>query len=101
MTRQERIQSTLATFEPAVLDVVDESHKHKGGRESHYNVTLVTGVFAGLSRVERHRRVHALLGEEFASGLHALTLTLRTPEEQDALGGATIASPNCHGGSKE
>lgn len=100
MTRKERIERRLAEVAPVVLEVLDESHKHKGGVESHYNVTLVTEAFEGLVRVERHRRVHALLADELKGGLHALTLTLRTPEEQSALGGATIASPSCHGGSK-
>jgi stress-induced morphogen len=30
--------------------------------------------------------VHEVLGREFAAGLHALALTLRTPEEQASPG---------------
>ena len=45
-------------------------------------VLLVAAAFEGQSRVARSRAVHAALGEEFATGLHALALTLRTPSEQ-------------------
>ena len=99
MTRKERIERSLAALAPVALRVEDESHRHKGGVESHYNVAIVSTAFDALSRVERHRRVHALLGEEFAGGLHALTLTLRTPDEDAQAGGAAIASPACHGGT--
>lgn len=99
VTRKERIEERLGALQPSGLLVEDESHRHKGGRESHYNVTIVAAAFEGLGRLERHRKVHALLGEELAGGLHALTLTLRTPEEHAASGGVAIASPNCAGGS--
>jgi BolA protein len=45
----------------------------------------VSAAFRGQSRVARARAVHAALAEEFGSaqggGMHALSLTLRTPEE--------------------
>ncbi len=87
----ERISHKIQqTFAPAHLDVVDESHFHAGhagapaGGESHFRVTVVASAFAGLSRVERQRRVNNLLADEFAGGLHALSLVLRTPEEAGA-----------------
>lgn len=74
-------------FAPDRLDIVDESHLHAGhagapaGGDSHFRVTIVSRAFDGLSRVERQRRVNALLAEEFAAGLHALSLVTRTPDE--------------------
>ncbi len=96
---EERIQRDLA---PLHLEVVDESHRHSvpAGAESHFNVTVVSAAFDGMLRVERHRRIHGLLESELDRGLHALTLTLLTPSEFEAKGGAHIASPNCLGGSK-
>jgi BolA protein len=41
-----------------------------------------------------------LLAGELAAGLHALTLTLLTPDEFEARGGESLASPKCLGGSK-
>jgi BolA protein len=42
---------------------------------------VVSPAFAGLTRVARSRAVHDALAAEFADGLHALALRLRTPEE--------------------
>ncbi len=84
--RADRITQTLAhAFAPARLEVRDDSHKHAGhqgaqsGGQTHYHVTLVTDHFTGLNRVARTRAVNAALADEFATGLHALSLTLRAP----------------------
>jgi stress-induced morphogen len=86
--RAARMREVLtAAFSPVVLKVQDDSAKHAGhagaapGGQTHYSVLVVSEGFAGLSRVERHRRVNAALQAEFADGLHALALTLRTPQE--------------------
>jgi BolA protein len=102
VSRKKRIEDRLGlALGDARIDVVDESHSHNvpAGAESHFKVVVVSQAFSGVSRVERHRLVHGALSEEFAGGLHALTLTLRTPQEHDALG-VSIASPACLGGSK-
>jgi BolA family transcriptional regulator, general stress-responsive regulator len=100
MSRRDRIERALATgLSVEHLEVVDESHRHSRGAESHYNVTVVSPAFEGESRVARHRRVHGLLESELAAGLHALTLTLMTPSEW-ARGGRALESPGCRGGSK-
>ncbi len=77
------------SFAPALLRVVDDSARHAGhagaqpGGETHYSVLLVAPAFRGMNRVARSRAVHAALAGEFSAGLHALALTLRTPEEQE------------------
>lgn len=94
-TRAERIRETLEReFAPVAVQVVDESGRHVGhagnpdGRgETHYAVTLVSPSFAGMGRLARSRAVHAALADEFAGGLHALSLTLLSPEEARARGG--------------
>jgi BolA protein len=87
-TRAARLEATLSrAFAPTLLRVEDDSARHAGhagaqpGGETHYNVLLVSEAFRGLSRVARSRAVHAAVAAEFAGGLHALSLTLRTPEE--------------------
>jgi BolA protein len=103
VTRKQRIEQSLSeAFRPGHLLVIDESHQHSvpKGAESHFNVTVVTELFGGESRVARHRRIHDLLAGELAAGLHALTLTLLTPDEFEARGGESLASPKCMGGSK-
>ena len=90
MTRADRIAERLRDrFAPSVLEVRDDSLQHAGhagatpGGETHYHVTLVSAAFSGRSRVERSREVHAALSDELAGGLHALALTLRTPDEAE------------------
>ena len=88
MTRADRLRATLqAAFAPSLLDIVDDSAKHahhagaRAGGQTHYSVLLVSERFAGRSRLERARDVHAALAPEFGAGLHALSLTLRAPGE--------------------
>ncbi len=88
-SRTQRIETTLqAAFAPTLLRVEDDSARHAGhvgarpGGETHFNILLVSVAFAGQNRIARHRLVHAALGAEFTAGLHAVALTLRTPEEQ-------------------
>ena len=77
----------LAAFAPTHLDIVDESHRHVGhagareGGESHFRVQVVAAAFEGLGRVERQRRVYAILSDELAGPVHALALELKTPAE--------------------
>lgn len=88
MTIAETIRTKLeAAFAPKHLDVRDESAAHEGhagareGGETHFRVAIVSSAFDGLSRVERHRRVHDVLDAELKGRVHALALTLLTPEE--------------------
>ena len=89
-TRAERIRTALAALDPALVVVQDDSSKHAGhmgarpGGETHYSVLVVADAFAGHNRVARHRMVNAALDAEFAGGLHALSLVLRTPAEHGA-----------------
>ena len=88
-SRADRLRSILVQhLVPSRIEVVDDSAKHAGhagavaGGQTHYSVLLVTDRFQGLSRVDRHRLVTGALAAEFEGGLHALSLTLRTPGEQ-------------------
>lgn len=81
MTRSDRIQRSLAeTFDPDVLEVIDDSHKHAGHAgarpegETHYTVIIKAKAFAGQSRVAAQRAVMAALQAEFETGLHALSI---------------------------
>ena len=88
MSLTDTIQTKLsAAFAPTELDVVDDSARHQGhaghrhGGETHFSVRIVSSAFAGLSRVERQRRVYAALAEEMKSQIHALALTTLAPGE--------------------
>jgi BolA protein len=75
-------------FQPIRLDVINESHLHAGHRtspgtgESHFRVLLVSPVFAGKSRLQRHRLVNEALAAELKGKVHALALDLRAPDEK-------------------
>jgi BolA protein len=74
-------------FNPVRLDIVDDSARHAGhagaqpGGETHFDVTIVSDSFAGMSRVARQRLVYEALAEEIAGGVHALALRTLTPAE--------------------
>ena len=87
---------------PSHLEVINESHMHNvpPGSESHFKVIVVSDVFEAKSRVQRHQTMNAVLADELAGPLHALSMQTQTDAEWDASGGRKVASPACHGGSK-
>jgi len=98
MSMRERIQSSLGLLQPEHLEVLDESHMHSRGQETHYKAVVVSEHFAGLNSVKRHQKVYGTLGELMGQ-FHALALHTYTPEEWAAQGQAPD-SPTCRGGSK-
>lgn len=76
-----------AAFAPLILDIQDESTKHAGhsgarpGQATHFRVKIVAHAFDSLSLLERHRRVYDTLGQELANQIHALSLSLLSPNE--------------------
>ena len=76
-----------AAFAPAVLELVDESHLHRGhagapeGGESHFRVKVVSSFFEGKNRVERQRQVNKTLAKELAGPVHALSIQALAPSE--------------------
>ena len=69
-----------AAFAPELLEIEDESERHRGhagyleGGESHWRITLKSAAFAKMARLDRHRAVHAALGEGIVRRIHALAL---------------------------
>ncbi|CAK9170866.1 unnamed protein product [Ilex paraguariensis] len=90
LSRASRIKSKLQTaLEATVLEVDDVSYKHAGhaavrenpNNETHFDVKIVSSKFDGQSLVKRHRMVYDLLADELQSGLHALSIVAKTPNE--------------------
>jgi len=96
MTMQTRIEQALGLLQPQHLDVLDESHMHSRGQQTHYKAVVVSERFQGLNSVKRHQLVYGTLGELMGE-FHALALHTYTPEEWAAKGAAP-ASPVCAGG---
>lgn len=79
-------QKITEALEPAVLEVINESHFHAGhlqtsNTETHFRLVIVAAKFEGLTAVKRHQWVYRILAEELAGELHALALSLKTPAE--------------------
>lgn len=81
-------EKLMQALQPTHLDVINESQLHAGHRsspgtgESHFRVLVTSAVFAGKSRVERHRLVNGLLDAELKGRVHALALTTLAPGEK-------------------
>jgi BolA protein len=80
-------ESLTSQLKPIRLDIENESHLHAGHQgspntgESHFRVLIVSPMFAGLSRVERHRMVNDALADLLKSKVHALALRTYAPGE--------------------
>lgn len=84
----ERIRDKLTeAFAPVELVVEDESARHAGHSgarpegETHFRVRIVADAFKSMNRVERQRRVYAVLADEMKDRVHALALTVSAPGE--------------------
>jgi BolA protein len=87
MNTKERIaQALTSALSPQSLDVIDESHLHKGHAgarpegETHFRVRITADAFRGKSRVDIHRAINAILADELAAGVHALAIQAKAPE---------------------
>ena len=84
---REIAERLTAALSPLSLDVLNDSEKHRGhagydgSGESHFTVEVVADAFAGLSRLERQRRVNAALGDLLEHRVHALAIRARAPGE--------------------
>ena len=82
MPVKDEIETRLtAVFSPLRLEVVNESHKHAGhsgddgSGESHFRVLIRAEVLGPMTRVARHRAVHAALGD-LNTRVHAIALDI-------------------------
>ena len=78
-------EKLTAHFNPISLEILDDSDHHAGhsgakaGGGTHYTVKLISDQFTGLSRIQRHQAVYAVLVEELKTQVHALVLHLDAP----------------------
>ena len=70
-------------LQPTHLEVIDESASHAGhsganaeGFGSHFRVRIASPVFAGKSRVARHRLVYDAMQNFIDRGLHAVAIEI-------------------------
>lgn len=88
-------EKLTAAFAPLRLELEDDSWKHAGhhheggidardGGESHFQLSIVSDAFVGQGRVARQRAINAVLKEELAGPVHALSIRAQTPEEAES-----------------
>ena len=81
---EQKLEEALA---PSYLKVENQSHLHQGHAgdngtgESHFAVEVVSSLFEGLGRPQRHRVIYDLFQEELQERIHALSIKASTPEE--------------------
>jgi len=84
MVKDEIEKKLYKIFKPTVLNIVDESEKHRGHAgwreqgETHFHVMIISDEFSGMSRVKRHQAVYSALDEEMKQSIHALSLDIRS-----------------------
>ena len=86
-------------FSPHHLEIINESHMHNVPRnsETHFKVLVVSEKFQDTKLIARHRMVNDVLSEELRSGVHALSIVAKTPDQWTE--GQTVDnSPACRGG---
>ena len=64
------------------------------GDGRHFFATIVSAEFEGLSRVRRHQRVYAVLGDRMRGQIHALSMKTLTPAEHASSGASASAHPH-------
>ena len=96
-------QKIAAKITPALhFELLNESPHHglKPEAERHFRVVLVSPLFEGVARIERHRLVHDAVQAELRTQVHALSVQAYTPEEWVNKSNAAFSSPACLGGGK-
>jgi stress-induced morphogen len=66
---KERIEAAIPGARADVTDLT--------GGGDHFRATVIAAEFAGLSRIEQHRRVYAVFGPEIGGPIHALSLVTK------------------------
>jgi len=85
-------EKLTAAFAPERIELEDDSWKHAGhhheggmdardGGESHFQLTIVADAFDGQGRVARQRAINAVLSQELAGPVHALSVRALTKSE--------------------
>jgi len=85
--RIQLIQNTVTeALAPTHFDIVDKSAQHAGhaGAKNggHFDITIVSEKFAGLSLVKRHQLVYSAVQHLMNTEIHALSIKAYTPQEQ-------------------
>ena len=90
MNVQSLIRERLAVLKPVSMEIIDDSDSHAGhtgARDhaartgntegTHFELIIVSPIFAGHPPVARHRMIYDLLGDLMKTRIHALKIDAR------------------------
>lgn len=84
MGLEQEIRAALeSAFQPTRLEIVDDSESHRGhggyreGGGTHWKVAIAAPALGPMTRLQRHRAVHAALGPGIIGRIHALEIDAR------------------------
>lgn len=93
MTNQERthiILERMQDLQPSFIELQDESPGHVGHAGNtgagYFHLTIVSAMFEGKSRIDRHRMVMNLVNDLIPSEIHAFRITARSSQERSQQG---------------
>lgn len=90
-------EALVSKFASANIQVINDSHMHSRGTETHYRVVVVSDEFEGKSTLQRQRVVNEALEKFYKDGLHSVAVHAFTNSEY---GGDVPKSPPCAGSKK-
>uniref|UniRef100_A0A7R9YUE1 Bola-like protein n=1 Tax=Chlamydomonas euryale TaxID=1486919 RepID=A0A7R9YUE1_9CHLO len=79
-------------LQPTSMRLVNQSSAHSGhfghdgsaasdSGETHFKLEVVSTRFDKMPMIKRHQLIYSLLDEEIKAGVHALTMSTKTPTE--------------------
>jgi len=83
MALETEIRDALGQLAPQHLDVINESALHSGhsgddgSGESHWRIVIQAPSLDDMSRIARHRAIHAALGQDIIGRIHALAIDIQ------------------------
>lgn len=69
------------TVRQYISDTLPCEHLEVSGDGAHFEALIVSSVFEGRSRVQRHQAVYKALGDRMREEIHALSMQTLTPAE--------------------
>ncbi|XP_076222409.1 bolA-like protein DDB_G0274169 [Nomia melanderi] len=89
----------MHSLNPYHIEVINESYMHNvpKGSETHFKVVVVSTLFIDKPLLKRHQMINNILQAELKSGVHALSIVAKTPDQWEDNSKIT-PSPACRGG---
>jgi acid stress-induced BolA-like protein IbaG/YrbA len=87
---------TAAEVKDFIAAGLDCVHLEVEGDGQHFFATIVAADFEGRSRIQRHQRVYAALGDRMRAQIHALSMKTLTPTEWQSTAAQAPAQPHHH-----